>query len=244
MTNIQNKLYQLDKLPVEGIIEWDVLNWSELISLWTPYVQQIPKNAKVLAIGERGGGLSLWLALLGYNVVCTDVVDISNKAAVLHKNYNVADKIIYKQLDIVNDSLVEEYDLIIAKSVLGGVKEKRDDANTRNFTVQQKVVANIYNMLKPDGIFLSAENLQGNIFTKLIRRYSGKLKGWEYINFNKLPELFAAYNILQIKTFGILPSSFSNRVLNNWAFSLNKKIFSWLPDNTKYIAFIVAQKSS
>lgn len=49
------------KLPIEEIIEWDVNNWSKTLIFWA---KQFPPNlnsdSKILLLGERNGGLTLW----------------------------------------------------------------------------------------------------------------------------------------------------------------------------------------
>lgn len=229
--------------PVQDIIEWDVLNWSQLMHYWQPVLQQLPQNSKVLAIGERNGGLSLWLALMGFDVVCTDITDVSAKAVQLHKKYNVADKIQYKVLDIVNDDCqAEQFDVVVAKSVIGGLKANRTDATTRSFDIQQQAARNIYRLLKPGGYFLSAENLQGNMLTSAIRRLRNGNNGWRHLAYHELSTLFAPFALVQTKTFGILPTLFSGTLLNKCMYTINKYALGWLPANTKYIAFITARK--
>lgn len=232
----------MNKLPLNDIIEWDVLNWSRLISYWQPVLQGIPHNSKVLAIGERNGGLSLWLALQGFDVVCSDIKEPTQKAIDLHRKYNVANKITYQQLDIVNDSIIpDSYDVIIAKSVIGGLKEKPSDAATRNFSVQQKAVHNIHTLLKPGGYFFSAENLTGNFLTRTARQRSGKNHGWRYLHYKELHTLFQRYDVVKIKTFGILPTFFQSGIMNETMYAFNR-LLNVLPHREKYIAFTQAQK--
>lgn len=231
------------RLPVADIIEWDVLNWSQLIHYWQPLLEQLPRNSKVLAIGERGGGLALWLALQGFDVVCTDVTDISGKAGQLHRRYGVEQKITYKLLDIVNDEwAAEEFDIVIAKSVIGGLKAERGNPASRSLEVQQKAMYNIYRQLKPGGYFFSAENLAGNSLAKLARRLKAKHTGWRHPSLVELNSLFTPYSIVQIKTFGILPTFFSGKMLNRGMYLINKYVLRFLPANAKYIAFTVARK--
>ncbi len=233
----------INNLPVQDIIEWDVPNWSQLITYWQPALEQLPRDSKILAIGERNGGLSLWLALMGFHVVCTDIDDISERAQQLHLKYNVADKVEYKIFDIVNDQWQPgEFDIIIAKSVIGGLKSERSDAATRSFSVQQKAVDNIYQLLKPGGLFFSAENMLGNIMTRLMRKAGKRSSGWRYLAYNELQQLFSRYTLVQTKTFGILPTFFSLLVYNRTAYFINKYILQFLPAGTKYIAFTIAQK--
>ncbi len=141
-------------LPVKDIIEWDIPNWERLINYWTPIVEQLPRNARILAIGERNGGLSLWLALMGFHVECTDRENPEPSASQLHRKYNVGDKVSYKALDIVHTDLPDNtYDLVIAKSVIGGLKADPRDGSTRSFEVQQKAVNNIHRLLFTKRLF-------------------------------------------------------------------------------------------
>lgn len=233
----------MNNLPVQDIIEWDVPNWSQLIKYWQPVLDQLPRDSKVLAIGERNGGLSLWLALMGFQVVCTDIDDISVQAKQLHSKYNVSGKVEYKTFDVVNDRWQEaQFDIVIAKSVIGGLKSERSDASTRSFSVQQKAIDNIYQLLKPGGVFFSAENMQGNIMTRFMRKAGKRSTGWRYMSYKELQQLFSSYTLVQIKTFGILPTFFSRVVYNRIAYFINKYTLWFLPSGTKYIAFTIARK--
>lgn len=230
-------------LPLKDIIGWDVKNWSEIIEVWRPLLESFPKGSKALAIGERDGGLSLWLAMSGFNVICTDITDISTEASALHNKYLLKANISYRSLDIVNDiPLEEQFDIIIAKSVLGGLKTDRSDANTRNDSARRKAVENIYTMLKPKGFFLSAENMEGSRLLQIARRATNKQKGWDYLKHKELQTLFSNFTSLQIKTFGILPTFFPWQPVNSMCYMLNKNLLNSLPANQKYIAVITAQK--
>lgn len=231
------------KLPLHDIIEWDVPNWSQLIEYWLPLLSSLPRDSKVLAIGERNGGLSLWLALMGFNVVCTDVTDISERAGWLHKRYKVADRVSYRVFDVVNEEWeAGQYDVIIAKSVIGGLKAHRSDPSTRTQQVQRQAVLNIHRLLKPGGYFFSAENLRGNMLLHIARRLKGRNTSWRYLNYTEMESLFVAFTIVQTKTFGILPTFFSGKVQNWCICFLNKYVLAALPAGTKYIAFTVARK--
>lgn len=231
------------KLPVQDIIEWDVLNWSQLIEYWQPIIETLPANSRVLAIGERNGGLSLWLALQGFDVVCTDIKETTDKAKALHKQYNVAHKIQYKTFDVINDTLeAEQYDVVIAKSVIGGLKTVRTDAATRSFDTQQKAVDHIHRLLKPGGYFFSAENLQGGFITRTIRSLTNKNNGWRHLSIHEIKTLFRAFTLVETKTFGILPTFFSGGIRNRCMFFINKNLLSFMPASSKYIAFTIAQK--
>lgn len=227
----------------QDIIEWDVLNWSHLIKLWQPVLDALPRGSKVLAIGERNGGLSLWMALQGFQVVCTDRQGPTQQAKDLHKKYGVDNKVIYRDFDLVNTKDFDTiYDVIIMKSVLGGVKEQYGDAASRTDATRQKAVDNIYKLLSPQGIFLSADNLQGNIFLRLIKRLKNKQSGWYYFNIHELNDLCKQFSFVKVQSFGVIPSKFSVPILNKAAYIINSFLSQLLPPNNTYIAFTTARK--
>ncbi len=229
--------------PVQDIIEWDVLNWSRLMHYWQPVLEQLPRDSKVLAIGERNGGLSLWLALMGFHVTCTDITDIATSASALHKKYGVSDRIEYKQLDIVNDEWPQEqFDIIIGKSVIGGVKPTRGRSSSRNFEALEQAMQHIHRLLKPGGYFFSAENLQGGILNRFMRSRLKGSKGWYYLSLPELDKLFGSFSLVQTKTFGILPTFFSNKAVNHTMYLINSCLQPFLSSGSKYIAFTMARK--
>lgn len=235
----------MSELPVKDIIEWDILNWSQIIPQWTPIIESMPKDSKVLAVGERDGGLSLWLALLGFDVTCTDRVGPTQEAGKLHKKYGVEDKVSYKELDIVNcDWDGEQYDIILIKSVIGGVMAVYGDKTTRNFDTQKKAVANMYHLLKPGGVLLSVENMKGNSLLHLMRKVTGKAGGWRHFTWQEIKELYGSFDEVKTKTFGVLPTLFSNNAINKINFSLNKYLLDILPPQTKYVAITTARKKA
>ena len=230
-------------IPVKQIIEWDILNWSQLIKYWSPILQTLPRDSKILAVGERNGGLTLWLALAGFNVVCTDREGPTEKAILQHREFGVSDKVVYEKLDIVNNTRqANQFDLIISKSVIGGLKEDYSDKSTRNLETQIKAISQMYKLLKPGGYFLAAENMKGSILLHYLRKIKNKHSGWRYIEWNELPILFKDFSSTQINAFGVLPTLFSNNALNRVNFLMNKYIMGFMPKKIKYISFIAARK--
>lgn len=230
-------------LPVNDIIEWDILNWSQLIKYWTPVLDSLPRNSKVLAIGERNGGLAAWLALMGFDVVCTDREYPTEKAKQLHSRLGIGHKITYEKLDIVNcDWEPGTFDVIVAKSVIGGLKADPRDRLTRNFQVQQSAVDNIHNLLKDKGYFFSAENMQGSWFLKQLKKLKNKDRGWRYLNWDELQSLYKKFESTKVDAFGVLPTAFASGAVNKICFLINKCLFGILPRGYKYISFIITQR--
>ena len=66
------------------IIQWDVLSWSKALRYWEKNADW--KNVQTsLELGGREGGLSLWLAMKGITVVCSDLHEVNVSATPLHK---------------------------------------------------------------------------------------------------------------------------------------------------------------
>ncbi len=84
---------------LNDIIEWDIPNWSVALDYWRKHTLCNLSSMRALEIGGRHGGLSLWLALNGMEVLCTDVESPSNQAIEKHAKYKVSDKIQYAALD-------------------------------------------------------------------------------------------------------------------------------------------------
>lgn len=225
------------------IIEWDIPNWSHLIKLWQPVLDNLPRDSKVLAIGERNGGISLWLALQGFHVVCTDRQGPTQQAKDLHKQYGVDDKITYQAFDLVNmQDFNTTYDVIIMKSVLGGLKEQYDNAASRTDATRQKAIDNAYKLLNKNGVLFTADNLHGNTFIQLIKRLKNKQSGWHYFAVNELQGLCKQFSSVSIQGFGIIPSNFPVSVLNKAAYIINSSLRQLLHTNSGYIAFTMARK--
>lgn len=229
---------------IKDIIEWDVPNWSSILDTWYPIVSKLSPDAKILAVGERNGGLSLWLALAGYKVDCTDRVEPTEIAKTLHKKYNVSDRVTYKTIDVVNDNLPEQaYDLVISKSVFGGLKENYADSSSRTNIARQKAVNNIYKAIKPGGYLLSADNTRGSYLLNFLRKKNNKDKNWHFFTPKEIELIFSSFQSIQISYFGVIPTLFSNRSFNRVIYFLNKYILAFMPANTRYIAITSARKS-
>ncbi|OSZ82376.1 hypothetical protein CAP35_03650 [Chitinophagaceae bacterium IBVUCB1] len=227
----------------KDVIEWDVLNWSYALRVWQPVVDTFSKSSKVLAIGERNGGLSLWLAMQGFQVTCTDRVGITEHAKKIHRKYGVADNITYEAIDIVNDApATSAYDIIIMKSVLGGLKSDYGNAATRTDVVRNIAIQNIYSSLKSGGVLLTADNLQGSNLVQAIRNAKGKNQTWHYLSIDEIKTLFSIFHQTDIYTFGIIPTRFSVPIINKAVFILNTILKRLLPVSSSYISVIAARK--
>ena len=148
---------------ITDIVGWDVKNWSRAVEFWESRVRW-ERVQDCLELGAGAGGLSLWLALKGKNVTCSDLFNAPEfRREALHASYDLHGTITYADVDATALSFREEYDLVVLKSVLGGVRPASKETS-------QSVVDGIFRALRPGGIFLFAENLVGSKAHQFIRK--------------------------------------------------------------------------
>ena len=228
---------------LKDIIEWDVLNWAEALRIWQPIIDSLPRDSNILAIGERNGGLSLWLALQGFRVICTDRIGPTEEAIKMHQKYGVQELIEYRSFDIFNPDIPENtIDLVIMKSVLGGLKSNYQDKSSRNDDARKSAIDNIYGLLKTDGYLLTADNMQGSVPIQWLRNRHNKQAGWHYFSFSEMDTLMTLFTSSSTRAFGVLPTSFSNQALNALSHFTNKHLLQWLQASDKYIGITIARK--
>jgi len=226
-------MHRLPYSAVADIIEWDVLNWARLIQAWQPVLPRYdPATSRVLAIGERGGGLSLWFALNGYEVICTDRLGPTPEARALHRRYNVDHRITYAGADVFQMPFPEaSFDIVVCKSVVGGLKQVYADAATRTLASHTLAVRRIHELLKPGGCWLDAENMKAGWIHQWLRRcLKGERIGWRHIDIGEWPILLAPFARFELTYFGVLPSNLPIHSLNRLAFLVNRCLSPLVPD--------------
>jgi SAM-dependent methyltransferase len=242
---MEDKKIAYDNTLKSHIIEWDIPNWSRALEFWQPYLDTFEdkKNVKVLAVGERNGGLTLWLALQGFKVLCTDYEGITPAAREMHKKYKVDQLITYEPFNIFEGKYADgSFDLVICKSVIGGLKKIYSDRNTRTLEGQTDAVREIHRMLKKGGYFLGAENMRGSFVHRFIRKKLGKDKGWRPFTVEEINHMLAAFSEYQLKFYGFLGVFRNNSLLNSLSNALNTVVNPLLPLSTRYICFFAARK--
>ena len=110
----------------------------------------------VLEVGAGPGGVSLWLALAGHRVTCTNYDYTVEQAQPLHERYGVADRIEYRDLDILDLPYEDRFDLVVFKSVLGGIPDS-------DLARHEAAIEQVRKVLKPGGRLIFAENLRGTL---------------------------------------------------------------------------------
>ena len=154
----------MEKELIKDIIQWDSENWSQPLLFWGERLSNENKALKCLELGCREGGLSLWLALKGYSVISSDLEKTEMVAKPLHQKYNLQDRIIYQNINATSIPYENYFDVIIFKSILGGI------GRNNNLKMQQEVILQIHKALKPGGKFLFAENISATILHRFFRK--------------------------------------------------------------------------
>ena len=73
-----------------------------------------------MEIGAGDGGLSLWAALKGARVICSDI-DGPSEFAIRKANHYKLNNIEFKVLNALNLPFSNKFDYVLFKSVLGGI---------------------------------------------------------------------------------------------------------------------------
>lgn len=227
----------MNKIP-EKVVEWDIKNWSRAIKFWEKDMPENLEGIKVLNIGGRNGGLSLFWALKGADVVCSDISSAGFKRAKkLHKKYGVSEKISYEVIDVLEMSFQEEFDIVTFKSVGGGV------GSNGHYDRQELMIENIYNALKPGGTLYFAENLISSPFHQWVRKKFVKWgDSWRYISIGeakKLTRNFASFHYWCVGVFGCFGR---NKVLSLLFGNIDCVFDRFFKPTTKYIISGICKK--
>ncbi|MBI3519258.1 MAG: class I SAM-dependent methyltransferase [Bacteroidetes bacterium] len=226
----------MNKKELKDIINWDVETWKEILPYWEKQLLNYDKATSLcIEIGARDGGITLWMALNGFKMTCSDNYYDLEDAKKLHSEYNIIERIEYKQIDLLNWKEDEKYDVIVLKSVFGALQ---------NEISIRSAVDNIFGNLKKGGILLFAENSKGAFFhQKLRKKYTDWGNIWFYFDDELIKRLFDKFGVVEVRYNGVL-TVFGNRVGLSTIFSkLDKYFFNKItPNRVKYMLFGYAKK--
>lgn len=223
-------LNNLTDKELNDILQWDVKNWKNALSFWQAHFD-IKPGMKVLALGEREGGISIFFAKLGCEVVCTDYREyVPEKMRELHESYGLQDKITYKKVDM---SAIEyednHFDIVVFKSVLGVLADKG---------LQDRSMSEIHRVLKQSGALLFAENSAGTKLHQYLRKkYVGWAQRWRYISLNEVKEWSKLFANAFIKSYGTLSIFGRSEKQRKILAAVDWSIHPVVPRRCKYIIF-------
>ena len=228
----------MDKEGIKEIIQWDVRAWSKALKFWEKNIYW-KENMTALDLGAREGGLSLWLAQKGVNTVCSDYSNAKKQAEPLHSKHKLSATIDYQDIDATNIPYENHFDIIIFKSIIGGISQGAD------IEIQKKVFEEIEKALKPGGVLLFAENLSSTQLHKKLREKFNKWGDyWRYLSLADMKNLLAPFESYKIQTTGFLGTFGRNEKQKNLLTRIDEISFNHItPANWKYIGYGIAQKS-
>jgi len=228
----------MDKEFIRDIFEWDVVNWSRALGFWAEHSSAQKPPMQVLELGGHRGGLSLWAAKAGHQVICSDLHSPQSHAGVLHKKYGVDEQISYQAIDATSIPYENKFDRIVFKSILGGVGRQGNEAAI------QKAIAEIHKALKPGGQLLYAENLSGSILhTTLRKRFVSWAAQWNYIDLSSVDRLFEEFDSHVYHTSGFFGAFGRTETQRTIVGHIDSVLNPILPKSWQYILMGVATKS-
>ncbi|HTV91365.1 MAG TPA: class I SAM-dependent methyltransferase [Verrucomicrobiae bacterium] len=226
------------RIDAAGAIGWDVANWSAALRFWEREADLAGPGLDCLEIGAHSGGLSVWLAQMGHNVHCSDLENARGQAQALVDRYGVGDLVRYEDIDATAIPYDQAFDVIVFKSVLGGVGH--GGAMDR----QDLAIRSMHRALRPGGRLLFAENLTGSPMHRWLRgRYVEWGARWRYVSIDEMLGFLRPFSRVQYGTTGFL-GALGRSERQRRAFSVVDRLLlnAIVPKSWRYIMYGVATK--
>jgi 2-polyprenyl-3-methyl-5-hydroxy-6-metoxy-1,4-benzoquinol methylase len=224
---------------LEDIFGWDVITWSASLEHWQRYVTVDLTRSTALEVGAgESGGLSLWLALQGCDVVCSTLGEISPRVRALHCRYGVAHRVRYANLDVLSLREREAFDVIAFKSILGGIGANGHAER------QREAIERVHTSLKPGGNLLFAENVAATRAHAAARaRFGAGKDGWRYPTTHELSALLRPFALAHCQTAGFLGTWGTSDLQRRASGAVDAFLCRWLvPASWQYVMMGVAIK--
>lgn len=220
------------------IIQWDIATWKYGLGFWEQRMGNL-RDKLGLEIGSRDGGLSLFLALNGCRVVCSDVHGPTIRARELHRKYGLSGLVSYECVNVKRIPYPDEYfDVVILKSVLGALGSF-DSA----LKPQYEAVSEIHRVLKTGGQLLFAENMRGSPVHVLLRRsFVPWGHSWQYLTETQITRLLSGFESLDLSFRGFTAVLGRREWQRSLLHTLDRVLVPLLPRALRYVVFGYAVK--
>jgi SAM-dependent methyltransferase len=224
---------------LEDIFGWDVITFAPALEHWQRYVTADLTRSTALEVGAgQSGGLSLWLALQGCDVVCSTLGEVSPRVRALHRRYGVGHRVRYANIDVLAFDEREAFDVIAFKSILGGIGANGHAERQRD------AIQRLHAALKPGGNLLFAENVAATRIHAAARaRFGAGKDGWRYPTTRELSALLRPFASVQGRTAGFLGTWGSSELQRRASGRVDAFLCRWLvPASWQYAMMGVAIK--
>jgi SAM-dependent methyltransferase len=217
------------------VVGWDVRTWSKAVQCWEQAIGDETPPLQCLELGAGPGGPSLWLALKGHHVLCTNQDSTEQFAAPLHRRYDFPGTIEYRDLNARAIPFDSQFDVVVFKSVLGGVGGAED---------QERMLAGIHRALKPGGRLLFAENIRGTVAHRAARALMNRRRraNWQFNPLGRLRELLSDFSDVELHTNGVLAVFGLTEGQRRALAALDPALSRVTPPRWQYMAYGVATR--
>lgn len=228
----------LSARQLSDVIQWDIATWKRALGFWMDRVPDL-RGKSCLELGSRDGGLSLFFALQGASVVCTDLEGPTLAAARMHAQYGMGDHISYGRADICGIPFpADSFDIVVFKSVLGALGDQDSTLGS-----QRLAVAEIHRVLKPGGWLLFAENLKGSPIHELSRRRFVRWgRTWRYLAQGELEDMLRPFREATIEYGGFVAAFGRREWQRRLLHGVDRVLIPLIPVGWRYAAFGAASK--
>jgi SAM-dependent methyltransferase len=223
---------------IQDIIGWDTATWSKALRVWDDAIRERANASPALELGAGRGGVSLYLALHGFSVVCSDIDSPELEARPLHQRYSVIERVSYQAIDATAIPFPDNhFDVVAFKSILGGIGgHGRQEA-------LNKTIHEMHRVLQPGGFLLFAENMVGSRVHMFLRRHFVKWgHSWRYFTPADLEGMFGIFARHQLETTGFLSTLGRSEWQRSCLHFLDTVIDPLVTKRQHYLGFGWAQK--
>jgi hypothetical protein len=186
---------------IEDCCGWNRKTWADAVEFAVSQLPERLDGKKVLEIGAgKYSSIAPIFARKGANLLCSyygqHQQDIENgQLQIVVAKYGL-EKIPVEQRDVYN--LQETYDIIVLKSVLGGIC-RNENYGKLKLVIDRLLKENV----RQGGYIVSLDNGHVRLFTRLRNLWGAAKNEWTYFSRNKLLESLPNYDI-QVRGFGFI----------------------------------------
>ncbi|MDO7881292.1 class I SAM-dependent methyltransferase [Salinibacterium soli] len=222
-------------ITAADIVGWDVRTWSKAVDYWRAELPASAAPLRCLEIGAGPGGPSLWLALQGHEVTCSNFQNTREQASPLHERFGIR-SIAYEDIDANDIPYEGEFDIVIFKSVLGGAASTVE--------AQAGVIRQIHAALKPGGTLLYAENLRGTWLHRAARAVAYRVRraSWRFVSPKELRGMLAVFDRHEFRSTGFLSLFGVTEAQRGALAAADDAVFNRVPQDWRYVGFGKAVK--